>query len=67
MAHLIAWTEAALDDIDGIAEFIARDSATQARRVVAAFFALGDTIAQAPRIGRMVPELQLENVRERLL
>jgi toxin ParE1/3/4 len=67
MAAELIWTEQALDDVDAIAEFIARDSQHHARRVVAAMFDLGDAAGEQPLVGRMVPELLQPKLRERFL
>lgn len=67
MAETLIWTQEALDDIDAIAEFIARDSPTHARQVAERLFELGDTIVDQPRAGRVVPELGSANIRERFL
>lgn len=67
MAGLLIWSSEALDDVDAIAQFIARDSEHHARRVVEAFFALGDAIGEHPLAGRIVPELGSPAVRERFL
>ncbi|MBO9662243.1 MAG: type II toxin-antitoxin system RelE/ParE family toxin [Dokdonella sp.] len=57
----------ALDDIDAIAEYIHRNSPYHAQRVVEALLALGELIGEQPLIGRVVPELGDERVRERFL
>jgi len=67
MAETLIWTQEALDDIDAIAEFIARDSPTHARQVVERLFELGDAIVDQPRAGRVVPELGNADIRERFL
>lgn len=67
MAATVAWTNEALDDIESIADFIGRDSPSHARRVVEALFELGDNLTDFPRAGRIVPELNDGNVRERFL
>lgn len=67
MAQELIWSTEALDDIDAIAQFIARDSPHHARRVVEAMFELGDAIAAQPLLGRVVPELGSASVRERFL
>ncbi len=67
MAATLIWSKEALDDIDAIAEFISRDSPYHAQRVVDALFELGDKIAQQPLIGRIVPELEDPQLRERFL
>ncbi|MCB1601208.1 MAG: type II toxin-antitoxin system RelE/ParE family toxin [Rhodanobacteraceae bacterium] len=67
MAAELIWTHEALDDVDAIAQFIARDSPHHARRVVEAMFELSDSIGEQPMIGRVVPELQKPKMRERFL
>lgn len=67
MAAELSWSGEAVDDIDAIAQFIARDSLHHAQRVVDALFDLGEVIAAHPRAGRTVPELGDANVRERFL
>lgn len=65
MAPALVCTNEALDDIDAIAQFIARDSLQHSRRVVDALFSLGDAIREQPMAGRTVPELGSAAVRER--
>lgn len=67
MAAELIWSAESLDDIDAIAGFIARDSRHHAQRVVEMLFELGDVIQAHPLAGRMVPELNDPNVRERFL
>lgn len=67
MAAALIWSSEALDDIDAIAEFIARDSPHHARRVVEGLFELGDQALEHPRAGRVVPELGDSLVREHFL
>ncbi len=60
----VTWTPQAADDLEAICLFIARDSpqlaATFADRVLRAT----DRLASYPRLGRTVPELGIENIRE---
>ena len=67
MAAALIWSSESLDDIDALAQFIARDSPHHAQRVVEALFDLGDVIAAHPLAGRVVPELGDTAVRERFL
>lgn len=67
MAARLTWSSESLDDIDAIAQFIARDSPHHAQRVVAARFDLSAVIVTHPLAGRVVPELHDEAVRERFL
>jgi toxin ParE1/3/4 len=67
MAAGLIWSTESIDDIDAIAGFIARDSRYHAQRMVELLFELGDVIALHPRAGRVVPELDDANVRERFL
>jgi plasmid stabilization system protein ParE len=63
----LIWSDAALDDIDEIAEYIHRDSPHYAQRVVEALFAATDLLPEQPRMGRVVPELGQQNIRERFV
>jgi len=67
MVATVIWSQESLDDIDAIAEYISRDSPYHAQRVVEALFDLGERIGEQPLIGRIVPELGNERVRERFL
>ncbi len=67
MAANIIWSEQALDDIDAIAEYINRDSPFYAQRVAEEILELVPSIAEQPQIGRIVPELKDESVRERFI
>ena len=67
MAPALIWSGESLDDIEAIAQFISRDSPSHAQRMVEALLELGDVIAAHPFAGRVVPELDDGNVRERFL
>jgi plasmid stabilization system protein ParE len=67
MAQTLIRSSEALDDIDQIAEYIARDSHHHAQQVVERLFGLADDLTANPRLGRVVPELTDPNVRERFL
>lgn len=60
----VVWTEPALNDLQGIIEYIAKDSIVYAER-------FGMRVVQAPRIlqqfpflGRIVPEFNDQSIRE---
>jgi len=63
----VKWSPEAIEDIDSIAEYIARDSEFYARSVVNEILNVGTKIAKEPLIGRIVPELDDENIRERFV
>jgi plasmid stabilization system protein ParE len=67
MAAALIWSSESLDDIDAIAQFIARDSLRHAQSVVDGLFDLGETVVAHPLAGRAVPELRNAQVRERFL
>jgi len=67
MAGQVIWSEEALDDVDAIAAYIARDSVTHARRFVSEVFDIADLLVTQPRMGRMVPELRQDRVREHFI
>ena len=64
MDYRIEWSPEAAEDVDGIADFIGRDSAFYARAVVAKILAEARSIPEFPLRGRVVPELGDEAIRE---
>lgn len=67
MDYRIEWSPEATEDIEAIAEFISRDSEFYARAVVLKILSVSRTLADFPHIGRAVPELGDENIRERFV
>src|SRR5690606_28857204 len=63
----VSWSDEALGDVEAIAEYIHRDSPAHARRIVDQIIALAESASSCPRAGRVVPELNDDNVRERFL
>ncbi|RLQ23735.1 type II toxin-antitoxin system RelE/ParE family toxin [Seongchinamella sediminis] len=67
MDYSVVWSGDALDDIDALAKYIARDSLFYAQQVVTEVMAAGDTLAGQPTRGRVVPELKEPSIRERFI
>lgn len=67
MALLIDWSPQALEDLELIAEYIARDSDFYARAVVQALVESGRSLDSLPNRGRIVPEFGDPCIRERLI
>ena len=63
----VKWTPQALDDLEAICLFIARDAPPIAGVFADRTFRATDRLAEYPRSGRVVPELQIENIRELIL
>jgi addiction module RelE/StbE family toxin len=63
----VEWTPQALDDLDAICLFIARDAPQVAAVFADRAFRATDRLANYPRSGRIVPELAVENIREIIL
>ncbi|KPJ75415.1 MAG: plasmid stabilization protein [Planctomycetes bacterium DG_20] len=66
MAHLI-WSPQAAADLQAICEFIARDSPEYARLFAGQVVGLVESIPDHPQAGRVVPEMETPELRERLL
>lgn len=64
MVVLVNWTEPALEDLDGVYEFIARDSLYYAESFVGQIVDSVERLEQFPISGRMVPEAKQEDIRE---
>jgi plasmid stabilization system protein ParE len=63
----VVWSPEAIEDLDSIAEYIGRDSDFYARAVVTKVLNVTRAIPDFPMMGRRVPELDDENIRERLV
>ena len=63
----VRWTAQAADDLESIAEFIARDSPQYARLFVLDVLQAVERLAPFPMSGRTVPELSDPMIREVLL
>ena len=66
MALKLIWSQLAIDDLDEIANFIAKDSEDYAKIFVRKIVDQVEHIPDFPQLGRMVPEIQDEQVRERM-
>ena len=60
----IRWTEQALEDMQNIAEFIAKDSVKYAKIQTQRFFEVVEVLKSQPKIGRVVPEIGKNKIRE---
>mgnify|MGYP000512292119 CR=1 FL=1 len=67
MDYLIRWSAEAIEDLESIAEYIARDSEFYARSVVSKVLAVSRKIPEQPMIGRIVPEIGEKEIRERFV
>ena len=67
MAHRLAWSPEAIEDIEAIASYIERDSLWYARAVVAKIVEMAEAIPDHPELGRIVPEIDDRSIRERFV
>ncbi len=67
MDYEVVWSPAALEDVESLAEYIARDSEFYAGAVVDKILDTAARLKDFPLAGRMVPELGDENLRERFV
>ena len=63
----VKWSPEAAEDLEAIAEYIARDSEHYARSVVTEILSVSRNIGEFPKIGRIVPEIGDEHIRERFI
>lgn len=61
------WSPEAIEDLHAITDYISRDSNYYASSVVSKILSTAKKIAAHPQIGRMVPELADEEIRERFV
>jgi toxin ParE1/3/4 len=64
MDYRVDWSPEALEDVESIAAYIARDSAFYAKAVTERIIEVARELRRFPLAGRVVPELQDESIRE---
>ena len=64
MAVGVNWSPEALNDVEFIAAYIARDSVFYAKAVIKKLFSASNKLSTFPRMGRIVPEIGNDNIRE---
>ena len=64
MAHRVVWSPKALADVDAIASYVAADSSSYASTVVRKILMSTRALSSFPFSGRMLPEVEDENLRE---
>jgi plasmid stabilization system protein ParE len=64
---VIVWSKQSLGDVDAIAAYIKRDSHFYAKAVVDKFISTAEAILLFPKVGRIVPELNDDLIRERFV
>jgi plasmid stabilization system protein ParE len=67
MARALVWSPEAIDDVEGIAAYIERDSPWYARAVASKIVETAETIPLYPELGRVVPEIGDPAIRERFV
>jgi len=60
----IVWTDLAKDDLRSIYDYILRDSKVYAKRYVSKLISRVDQLETNPMSGRIVPEINREEIRE---
>ena len=67
MAYKIKWSPEAVEDLEAIYNFIARDSIYYAKSVITKILDSVQSLKDFPKIGRIVPEINRDEIRERLV
>ena len=67
MDRKVKWSPEALEDLEAIAEYVARDSLHYASAIVSKVLSVSRSVGEFPLIGRIVPELMNQNIRERFI
>jgi toxin ParE1/3/4 len=61
------WSPEAIEDIESIADYIGRDSTWYARAVATKIVETAESIPDHPHLGRVVPEVGRQEIRERIV
>ncbi|MBW4632415.1 MAG: type II toxin-antitoxin system RelE/ParE family toxin [Iphinoe sp. HA4291-MV1] len=64
MAYRVVWSPKALEDVDAIAAYIFRDSASYSATVVRKILDSSDKLSSSPYSGSIVPEFNEDTIRE---
>ena len=64
MDYKLIWSSQAIEDINAIAQYIARDSTAYAQSTVERIFQATERLIQFPKLGRIVPEKNDKSIRE---
>ena len=64
---MVKWSVPARNDLKQIHDYIAKDSEYYARNVIQEIVAKTETLAEHPEIGRIVPEIGDQNIRELII
>lgn len=67
MAYQVVWSPRAIEDVEAIASFIAKDSPSYAAAVVRKVLDTTTNLNKFPLSGRVVPELGNPAIREKLV
>jgi len=60
----VHWAESALDDLKDLLDFVRKDSPAYANRLAVRLSGATRTLANFPRLGSIVPEIQEDAIRE---
>ncbi|MFL6227551.1 MAG: type II toxin-antitoxin system RelE/ParE family toxin [Pyrinomonadaceae bacterium] len=60
----VFWTDAALNQLEAIRDYFAQTSPEYAQRLIERLINRSEQIAAFPRSGRMVPEYEIDDVRQ---
>lgn len=60
----LIWTDNAINRIEGIAEYIREENPTAGKKWKIAIFEKAQLLRKFPRMGRVVPELNQDEIRE---
>lgn len=66
MAYRVVWSAKAVEDVEAIATYIARDSPFYAAAVVQKLLELADSLDNCPLAGSVVPEFTDPGIQEKL-
>ena len=67
MGFLIEWSPEAVEDLEMIQEYISRDSIYYARSVIQEILETAKSLADGPFVGRIVPEMNDNSIREKFI
>ncbi len=67
MDFKVVWSPEAVEDLESITEYIERDSVFYAQAVATNILSVSRSLGNFPLVGRLVPEVDDENIQERFV
>lgn len=63
----VNWTFQALEDVNGIADYLSQNSESYASHIIGLIFEKSELLKSFPKLGRILPESNINSIRELII